>query len=155
MSDASPATTEPKGAAPSRVAKKPVDNTRITVVEHLVFGVVVWYIVAEGLQLLWAQMGWPSPRFFGMSELRPPQLAAVGVAAVSIAVVAFNSKIQAFNNEVINELRKVTWPTAKETRQTALVVLVVTGVIAGILGGWDFVFSKVIKQLLASVGVGG
>lgn len=154
MSDASPATTEPKATTPSRVAKKSIDNTRITVVLHLVFGVVVWYIVSEGLQLLWAQMGWPSPRYFGVSELRPPQLVAVGVAVLAIGVVAFNAKVQTFNNEVINELRKVTWPSGKETRQTAIVVLVVTGVIAGILGGWDFVFSKIIKKLLETVGGG-
>lgn len=154
MSDASPATTEPKATTPSRVAKKPVDNTRITVVLHVVFGVVVWYIVSEGLQLLWAQMGWPSPRYFGVSELRPPQLVAVLVAVAAIVAVALNSRVQVFNNEVINELRKVTWPSAKETRQTALVVLVVTGVIALILGGWDFVFSKVIKELLALVSSG-
>lgn len=156
MSDASPRTSEAKQtSSPGRVAKKPFDNMRILVVLHIVFGIIVWYIFSEGLQLLWAQMGWPSPRFFGISEARPPQLIAVGVACLSIAIVAFNSQVQTFANEVVNELRKVTWPSWKETRQTTLVVLVTTVVIALILGGWDFVFSKVIKELLTLPGGGG
>ena len=156
MSDAAPSTAEQQkstGQGP-RLPSQVVNNTRILVVVHIASGLVVWYIFSEALKLLWAQMGWPNPRYFGLAEARQPILVAVAAGVIAVGIVATNKKVQVFANEVINELRKVTWPSMKETRQTTFVVLIVTGVISTILGAWDFVFSKIIKELL-SLPLGG
>ena len=48
------------------------------------------------------------------------------------------------------ELRKVTWPTAKETRTTSLVVLAFVVVMAIFLGVVDLGLSKLISFILAA-----
>ena len=45
-------------------------------------------------------------------------------------------------NEVASELKKVTWPTAKEVRTATFVVVVMAIISAVILGLFDFVWSN-------------
>jgi preprotein translocase subunit SecE len=45
-------------------------------------------------------------------------------------------------NEVAAELKKVTWPTAKEVRTATMVVVVMAIISAVILGLFDFVWSN-------------
>ncbi len=52
-----------------------------------------------------------------------------------------------FVGDVISELRKVTWPTATETRYLTIVVAIVAVTVGAILGGVDLVFGWVIEQV--------
>lgn len=47
------------------------------------------------------------------------------------------------------ELRKVTWPTAKETKKTTLVVLAFIGIMAVLLGLIDLGLSSLIRTILS------
>jgi preprotein translocase subunit SecE len=63
---------------------------------------------------------------------------------VAIAVTLYlrrHERVSAFTMEVGNELSKVTWPTWQETRLSTIVVIVVTIVIAAILGLFDSVWA--------------
>jgi len=53
-----------------------------------------------------------------------------------------------FLREVKTELKKVTWPSRKDTLAGTLVVLVAVFIIAIFLGVVDFWLSKLIKMLL-------
>jgi preprotein translocase subunit SecE len=48
------------------------------------------------------------------------------------------------------ELRKVTWPSREQTVNLTLVVVVVCVVIALFLGGIDYVFASLIKDISSS-----
>lgn len=50
--------------------------------------------------------------------------------------------------DIINELRKVTWPSWQETRYLTLVVLVVAAAVGLFLGGVDLFFNWVIEHTL-------
>ena len=50
--------------------------------------------------------------------------------------------------ETIGELRKVTWPTPKEAWALTKIVLIVTVIMAAILGILDFAFSQLIGLLV-------
>ena len=52
-----------------------------------------------------------------------------------------------FFKEVVAELRKVAWPSRQETFSYSLVVLVSSVVIAALIFGMDFVFTKAILSL--------
>ena len=58
-------------------------------------------------------------------------------------------KIKRFWRETIGELRKVTWPTPQEAWALTKLVLIVTVIMAALLGFMDFVFSQLIKLLVA------
>jgi preprotein translocase subunit SecE len=53
-----------------------------------------------------------------------------------------------FLSEVWAELKKVHWPTRKETYAATIVVLVVTAIIAIFLGVVDFAISHVVQVIL-------
>jgi len=58
------------------------------------------------------------------------------------------SKIRQFLDEARAELKKVTWPTRKQTLASTAVVLVVSIFISLFLGLVDFGLTKIIKVLL-------
>ena len=57
-----------------------------------------------------------------------------------------------FVNQVRNEARKVVWPTRKETITTAIMVLIMTTLLAIFFLGVDAFFSSVVKYLLGLLG---
>ncbi|OGZ71048.1 MAG: preprotein translocase subunit SecE [Candidatus Staskawiczbacteria bacterium RIFCSPLOWO2_01_FULL_33_13] len=57
-------------------------------------------------------------------------------------------RIQSFFKEVYVELKKVTWLSRGEVVRYTLIVLVITIVVAGFLGGLDYLFSTLIKQFV-------
>jgi preprotein translocase subunit SecE len=44
-------------------------------------------------------------------------------------------------DDIIGELRKVTWPTRRETVNLTILVIVVSAAIGGLLGGIDILFN--------------
>lgn len=52
------------------------------------------------------------------------------------------SRIALFIRQVVAELRKVIWPTRKELIAYTTVVVVFVLIMAGIIAGFDYVFTK-------------
>ena len=50
-----------------------------------------------------------------------------------------------FLGEVKSEMKKVSWPTKKETIKNTSAVLGISFVVAVFLGGLDFIFSKILN----------
>ncbi|MEZ4267757.1 MAG: preprotein translocase subunit SecE [Myxococcota bacterium] len=64
------------------------------------------------------------------------------LTAIAITIyLRRHERVSTFSMEVGNELSKVTWPTWQETRLSTIVVIVVTIVIAAILGLFDSVWA--------------
>jgi preprotein translocase subunit SecE len=57
-------------------------------------------------------------------------------------------KIIAFVTDSIKEMKKVTWPSKVELRESTLIVLVVCAVIAGFVFGVDWVVQFALKLIL-------
>ena len=77
---------------------------------------------------------------------------AAGVIAIFATVVMYrNDRIYTLANEVAGELKKVTWPTAKEVRAATMVVIVMAIVSAVILGLFDAVWSKLTDLVYGGV----
>jgi preprotein translocase subunit SecE len=57
-----------------------------------------------------------------------------------------------FVNQVKAEARKVVWPTRKETITTAIMVLIMTLVLAIFFFGVDAFFASIVKFLLGLLG---
>ena len=59
------------------------------------------------------------------------------------------SRLAAYVEDSRNELRKVSWPTLKETRSATFVVLGFVAVMAILLGVVDLVLSKLVQLILS------
>jgi len=60
----------------------------------------------------------------------------------------FLNKIINFLKEVKTEIKKVNWPTKKETLRYTLIVIGVSIVVAIFLGGLDFVFTTLLNKFI-------
>ncbi len=105
---------------------------------HLIFlvGVVIaFYLLQWTMDWVWGYFG-TAP-----SESTLTAIAAV-VAIVAGAYMYRTDKYYNYANEVSGELKKVTWPDAKEVRTATFVVIVMAIISALILGLFDFVWSN-------------
>jgi len=79
------------------------------------------------------------------SERAPGELLVNGTAAlvaVTLAIIMYrNERVLTLTTEIAAELRKVSWPTWKETKMATLVVIVTVFIAAVILGTFDAVWS--------------
>ena len=62
--------------------------------------------------------------------------------------VVKENRIKRWWRETLGELRKVTWPTRREALRLTKIVLIVMVIMGSILGGLDFVFTKVMGFVL-------
>ena len=76
------------------------------------------------------------------SEFKISLVAAIGATVVGI-VLYRNDRYLPPRQRGLAELKKVTWPTAKEVRSATIVVIVMAIISALILGLFDFVWSNV------------
>jgi preprotein translocase subunit SecE len=60
----------------------------------------------------------------------------------------FFSKILKFLKESKTEARRVSWPTKKETLKYTLIVVSVLILFALIFGGFDYLFTKILKKFI-------
>ena len=58
------------------------------------------------------------------------------------------NKLTNYIKESVEELKKVTWPTAKETRNYTLLVIAVSLVVAFFLGVLDIIFTFGLEKIL-------
>ena len=102
---------------------------------YLVGAVVLFYLLQWTIDWIWGYF-WTPPSDFHMS-----MMAAIG--AFFVAVVAYkNDRVYHLCNEVATELKKVTWPDAKEVRSATIVVIVMTLISATILFVFDLSWSS-------------
>ncbi len=58
-------------------------------------------------------------------------------------------KIKNFASDVVAEMKKVSWPTKEQLRESTVVVIVVTIIITAITWLFDTVFTKIITALFS------
>lgn len=58
------------------------------------------------------------------------------------------SKVSSYINEVIREIKKVTWPSRKQTQDMTLLVIGVSVVVGLYIGALDFIFQKLMTGIL-------
>jgi len=64
-------------------------------------------------------------------------------------IVSQVARFVAYVEDARNELRKISWPTLKETRSATLVVLGFVAVMALLLGVVDLALSKLVQLILS------
>jgi preprotein translocase subunit SecE len=57
-------------------------------------------------------------------------------------------KITQFLKDVQAELKKVTWPTPKQTMASTAVVIILVFIVSFVLGIMDFILAKAVKLIL-------
>jgi preprotein translocase subunit SecE len=99
--------------------------------------VLLFYVLQWTIDWVWGYFAPESiPSDFKVSLIS-------GAVAVVTGIVMYRSdKYYTLANEVTGELKKVTWPTAKEVRAATMVVIVMAIISAVILGVFDLIWSN-------------
>ena len=79
----------------------------------------------------------PSKKAAPIRAPRPPK----GGGGPARARRGWRRLVPAWADDIISELRKVTWPTRQETMNLTIVVVVVSVAIGGLLGAIDIFFN--------------
>lgn len=122
------------------------DIRRYVLFSEGLLAILVWWALAETILSFWNIFQIHTIEFLGFHAA---YVIAFAVVAPSFVYLLRNQAAQDFANEVLIELKKVTWPSWKETRQATVVVLVLVAIIAAILGGFDLIWAKLIKFILS------
>jgi len=106
---------------------------------HLVYmfgGVLLFYLLKWTADWIWGYFS------------RTPSELLITLFATVVALVAGislyrNHRTYGLVNEICAELKKVSWPTAKEVKAATIVVIIMTILSALILGFFDLIWSNV------------
>jgi preprotein translocase subunit SecE len=97
--------------------------------------------------LMFVLLKWTIDWIWGYSTRAPDEfyitLWSAGVALVTGVALYRHERIHGLVNEVVAELKKVTWPGRKEVRAATIVTIVMTVISAAILGFFDFIWANV------------
>ena len=129
----------------SKIPGMQSDQRRWVIFAQAVLAFGIWWSLAQTFALIYRAAKIPTFNPFGVSDWHWVAFAVVGAAFI---YTLRNPTVQEFANDVLVELRKVTWPSWKETRQSTLVVIVTVFIVGMILGGFDLIWAKVIRYII-------
>ncbi len=118
-----------------------MDPKRMVVIFFVLAALAVGVFLEKILGLVFSYARINDPAVFGEDWTLTTVLGfAIAIAA---AVVAWRaSRTQTVSLEIAGELKKVTWPSVRETRAATVAVVIATFVAAVILGVFDYVWAK-------------
>ncbi len=109
---------------------------------YLTCAAIAWVVLRQLTTTIWAMahlpemVGWIVP---------PTDIISAVIALTLFLVLMKNQKINTFTHEVITELSEVSWPKRKETLMSTGVVIILVGIAAGILFGFDMFWGLVVQ----------
>ena len=112
---------------------------RIVAIFYVLAAIALGIFLERVLQLVFNAAGLNDRNVF--SDWNVSTVVGFAVAAITAIVVWRIPKTQQVSLEVALELRRVTWPSLRETRAATIAVIVASAVAAVILGVFDLMWS--------------
>jgi preprotein translocase subunit SecE len=119
-----------------------IDPKRMVVIFFVLAALALGVFLEKILALVFTYARWNDPAVFGEDWSLTTVLGFI-VAAVAAVVAWRVPRTQIVSLEVASELKKVTWPTMRETRAATVAVVIATFTAAIILGLFDYVWAKI------------
>jgi preprotein translocase subunit SecE len=104
-------------------------------------GLLVWITMAPFWAFVLRLFGTTAdPGLIGVG-FRVSDFLGIATGIATAMILWRHERVNTLAHEIAYELKKVTWPTWEETKVSTLVVVVVTSLIALILGAYDAVWA--------------
>ena len=108
---------------------------------------IIWLLTVRIYASLFAVAGVHDPQLLG-KDFTLSTLLAAATAVGTLLWTWRHERVRPLAHEVAEELVKVTWPTWDETKTNARVTIIVSVVVAVILGVFDLVFGNLTNMIL-------
>ena len=124
-----------------------MDNRKLIFSTHLAVSAVVWFMTRS-------LINWLSLNFYQLRKL--PGLDTwreVVPVVIAVGVLIFlwkSAKVNQTLEEVVAELKKVTWPSVEDVKKSTVVVMICIILASGLRAIFDLFFGKVVGWLLNS-----
>ncbi len=122
------------------------NNGKVVTVSFMVAGVLVGYIVAFILNTIGATASGDVARLVNRDVVRHGVPILIGVLA--FLSLQFRKGVVDWADEVVTELKKVVWPSRKDTTNMTIVVCIMILISGVVLGLFDFAAGNIIDFLL-------
>jgi preprotein translocase subunit SecE len=117
-----------------------VEPKRMVAFAFAAAAIFLGVFLSKVLALAFSYTRWNDFPVFG-EDWPVTSVAGFGVALVGAAVAWRTPRVHTASLEVAGELKKVTWPSLRETRAATVAVIAATFVAAAILGLFDYVWA--------------
>lgn len=124
-----------------------MDTRKIILFCHLAVGALVWFLTRSGINYLYLSF-YQVRRLTGITTLREAVPVLLGAAVFGCLVK--NAQANLVLDEVVGELKKVTWPAREDVVRSTTVVLICILIASFIFAGFDVLWGKIITFLLHS-----
>lgn len=124
-----------------------MDARKIILLCHLVVGALVWFLTRGLVGYLYLTF-YQVRRFPGIAVLREGAPLILGV--LTFFILYKNAQINLLLDDVVSELRKVTWPARDDVVKSTTVVIICILIASFIFAGFDVLWGRIITFLLHS-----
>lgn len=121
-------------------------NNKIITMSLMTLSILLWIIVKVVTETVAGMAAGPVGRALNTDFAM--HVMPVLLAVVVFFVLQFNKKVTAWADEVVTEIRKVVWPSRKDTIAMTIVVCIMLAIAAVVVGGFDIVSGYTIDALL-------
>lgn len=130
-------------------------NRRWVALSYFIFGMLAWILMDKLFAWIMALVGAADYNL----ELAGERFTLTTLAGLLIALFGVvwawrHPTLATLSGEVIVELKKVTWPTAQETRGATVVVIITVFIMAVFLGLFDLIWSSFMDFIYPNVRAG-
>jgi preprotein translocase SecE subunit len=119
---------------------------RYVVLTHALIAIILGAIARSALVSGFGQFGIPDNELFGL--VTTTTAASVAFAGLELTIVLRNNAAMTFTDEVIAEIRRVTWPTRQEAVRAATTVVITAAFVALTISVYDLVWKKLADLIL-------
>ncbi len=122
------------------------NNSKVVTVSFMVAGLLVGYIVAFILNTIGASASGDVAHLVNRDVVRHGVPILIGILA--FLSLQFRKGVVDWADEVVTELKKIVWPSRKDTTNMTIVVCIMVLISGFVLGLFDFAAGNIIDWLL-------
>ncbi len=122
-----------------------MDNRKLILAFYMVCSAVLWFLSRSFIEWTYHTF-YAIRRYAAVGVLREMLPVVLGIALFTILLR--HPRANTVMDEVVSELRKVTWPSKDDVMKSTTVVLICILIASFILAGFDLLWGQVIGYLL-------
>jgi len=113
---------------------------------YLVGAALIGWVTSLAFELVIKYTRWSNPKILSVAPLT--SILGFFLAFLGVYLYTRQAAVQTYSDEVVQEVRKVTWPTRQVAYLSSIVVVVTVFVMAFILGVFDWVCTAFVGWLV-------
>lgn len=119
-----------------------VSNKKWILLAYAIISILVWITFAKFFGTVFGWFNFNDTNILG-PQFKLSTLLGLVITLSALIFCVRNPTIMTLSDEVVTELRKVSWPTRQESYYSTLVVIVLVLIMAAVLGLFDAIWLKI------------